>query len=125
MDRTPQMRLKPKENNVTKLLTYSTFAVLAIVSMGQVQAACGGGGYHAPAKAEAAVQVEQKRAVQADVSISGAAVDSTRFDAISSRLDLSNGQSKEIKNAKNEINDANKKLAKAQSKAQQKLDDCD
>jgi hypothetical protein len=112
------------EYNVKTLLTYTTFALLAVVSMGQAQAACGGGGYQTPAKTQAAAP-EKQTAVQANyVTVSGSSVDSTRFDAMSSRLDLSKGQSKEIKDAKSAINDVNKKLAKAQSNAQQKLDNC-
>jgi hypothetical protein len=106
---------------VKTLLAYSTFVVLAVVSVGQAQAACGGGGYHAPAKTAQATQTPQ--ATQATVS--GSSVDSSRFDSMSSRMDLSKGQSKEISNAKNEINDEEKKLAKAQSKAQKQLDNCD
>jgi hypothetical protein len=110
---------------VKTLLTYSTFALLAVVSIGQAQAACGGGGYQTPAKTAAAAPVKQTEIQANYVTVSGSSVDSTRFDAMTSRLDLSKGQSKEISNAKSEINDENKKLVKAHSRAQQKLDDCD
>jgi hypothetical protein len=110
---------------VKTLLTYSTFALLAVVSIGQAQAACGGGGYHGPANADAAAPVTQTSIQSNYVTVSGASVNSARFDAMSSRLELSKEQSKEISNAKSEINDENKKLAKAQSKAQQNLDNCD
>jgi hypothetical protein len=109
---------------VKTLLAYSTFAVLAVVSMGQVQAACGGGGYHAPAKTEAAIPAEKTTAQAIQATVSGAPVDSSRFDSISSRMDLSKVQTKEISKAKNEINDEEKKLVKAQSKAQKQLDNC-
>jgi len=57
-------------------------------------------------------------------SENGTSLDSARFDSISSRLDLSKRQSKEISHAKSEINDEFERLTKAQSKAQRKLDNC-
>jgi hypothetical protein len=108
------------------LLTYTSMAALAILTMGQVHAACGGGGYKAPVKTVEATQVQREtpRVVAVNAAV-GASIDSTRFDSVRGMLELSKNQSKDISNAKSEINNENKKLVKAQSKAQSKLDDCD
>ena len=108
------------------LLTYTSLAALAVLSMGQVHAACGGGGYHAPVKTvEAAPAPRETTRVVVDSTVRSGSLDSTRFDSVSSTMELSKGQWKEISSAKSQINDENKKLAKAQSKAQNKLDNCD
>jgi len=124
------MKPKDKGNNVRKLLTCSTYlAVLAIVSTSHAFAACSGGGFHAPVKsaAAAATVIDTTNAPLAEIvplPEIGTSLDSARFDSMSSRLDLSKGQSNEISHAKSEINDEYVKLTNAQSKAQYKLDNC-
>ena len=52
------------------------------------------------------------------------ALDSTRFDAASSRLDLSERQWKDINKAKEKVRDQSEKLVKNQNKAQAKYARC-
>lgn len=109
-----------------KFSIYSAyFAILAIVSMGHVQAACGGGGFKTAGKTTrgTAVPIETASVPAADAVYTS--LDNTHFDSMSSTLSLSKGQSKQISNAVNEINDKGEKLAKAQSNAQSKMDHCD
>ncbi len=58
------------------------------------------------------------------VSYASSSAYSTRFDSLSSQLDLTKNQTKEISKAKSDIDDQNAVLVKAQSKAQSKLDHC-
>ena len=125
MDPTTRYKILDKEITVQKLLTCSSFlAVAAMVCLGSAQAACGGGGFHATGKPGTVTAVPRESASAPEVRAVFFSLDSTRFDAVSSTLALSKGQSKDIVNAKNEINDKGEKLARAQNSAQSKLDNC-
>lgn len=108
-----------------KLMMYSTYmAVLAMVSMGHVQAACGGGGYKTAGKTTPATPVPKETASASAVDAIYYSLDSSRFDSVSATLDLSKGQAQQVSNAVSEINEKGAKLAKAQTNAQNKLDHC-
>jgi hypothetical protein len=116
---------------VRNILTYASgLAALTIISMGQIHAACGGGGYSPPAKAAPVVSAAPERTAAAAVRVERTAVvsaglDSSHFDAKSSELNLSKSQFKEIAEAKNDIKNEHAKLLKAQSRAQTKFEECD
>src|SRR5437762_4010319 len=115
-----------KENTVRNLLTYSTYlAVLAIVSIGSAQAACGGVGYQSATKTTRATPIPGATASAPAADAIYYSLDSARFDSVSSTLALSKGQTKQISNAVSDINDKGAKLANAQKNAQSKLDHCD
>jgi hypothetical protein len=117
--------VKDKENTVRKLMMYSTYlAVLAMVSMGHAQAACGGGGYKTAGKTTPATPVPKETVSAPAVDAIYYSLDSTRFDSVSATLELSKGQAQQVANAVSDINEKGAKLAKAQTNAQSKLDHC-
>ncbi len=107
------------------LLTYSTYlAVLAMVSIGSAQAACGGGGYTSSTKTTRPAPVSTEAASVSPVDAIYYSLDNTRFDSVSATLALSKGQTKQIAIAVIDINYKGANLAKAQTIAQGKLDHC-
>jgi hypothetical protein len=116
---------------VRTLLTYASgLAALAIVSMGQVHAACGGGGYSPPVKVATAVSVVPVMATAPTIRLEqptaiSAGLDSAHFDSKSAELNLSRSQAKDIADAKSDIKYEHSRLLKAQSRAQSKVDECE
>ena len=112
---------------MSNFLKYSTFlAVLAVISMTQVQAACGGGGFSTAGKTTtSAPRATTINASHETITIASATTYSTRFDGLSAKLELTSNQWNDISKAKSDIDSQGEKLVKAQSKAQRKLDHCD
>ena len=113
------------------------FAAIVLFSVAAIQisasAACGGGGWHKRSEQVAvadaapvvrAQNVSYERPDRSSDRTDKMSVDSSRFDSVSAKLQLSDRQRTDVRRAKDDINDRASNLYDAKVKAESKLARC-